>query len=158
MLRELGLSAHAEATYQAMLVAPGCGIGELCGILRLTEQQVRASLDELVEFSLLRESRDQPGALRAVSPQIGIETLLKQQEEDIARRQRELTVSRAQVAELVGEYARLRPDVTIGGTRRLVGLDVIQSELEILAAELRTECLSVMPGGAQSLSSLRASR
>lgn len=158
MLRELGLSAGGEAVYLAMLAEPNHGIDELCECLGLSEQRVRSGLDELVKFALLRESRDQPGQLRAVAPQVGLGTLLRQQEEDLARRQRELTVTKTQVAELVSQYSRLRPDISIGGTRRLVGLDVIQSELEILAANLRTECLSVMPGGAQSPASLKASQ
>ena len=158
MLQELGLSQTAEAVYQRMLAEPSYGIDELCQSLGMAEHEVRASLDELVKYALLRESRDEPGLLRAVPPQVGLETLLKRQEEDLARRQRQLTVTKAQVAELVAEYSRLRPDVVIGGTRRLVGLDAIQSELEILAGDLQSECLSVMPGGAQSPGSLQASQ
>jgi DNA-binding CsgD family transcriptional regulator/sugar-specific transcriptional regulator TrmB len=148
----------AGAVYQAMLAEPGYGIDDLCEYLGLTEQDVRSCLDELVRFALLRESRDQPGQLRAVPPQVCLETLLKQQEEDLVRRQRQLKATKAQIAELVGDYSRLRPDVSVGGTRRLVGLDAIQSELEILAAGLESECMSVMPGGAQSPGSLQASQ
>jgi DNA-binding CsgD family transcriptional regulator/sugar-specific transcriptional regulator TrmB len=158
MLQELGLSSTAGVVYQAMFAEPSCGIDDLCEYLGLDEQVVRSCLDELVKFALLRESRDQPGQLRVVPPQVGLETLLKQQEDDLARRQLELTATKAQVAELVSEYSRLRPDISVGGTRRLAGLDAIQSELEILAAELESECLSVMPGGAQSGGSLRASQ
>lgn len=158
MLQELGLTPAAEAIYRTILAEPSCGIDDLCESLRLREHEVRSSLDELVRYALLRESRDQPGQLRPVPPQVGLETLLKRQEEDLARRQRELIATKAQVAELVSEYAQLRPDVSIGGTRRLVGLDAIHSELEMLAAELDSECLSVMPGGAQSPASLEASQ
>jgi DNA-binding CsgD family transcriptional regulator len=157
VLQELGLSPAAEAVYQAMLSEPRLGIAELCERLALTEQEVRAGLDDLVRFTLLRESRDEPGQLRTVPPEVSLQTLLKRQEEELARRQQELTTTRTQVADAVAEYARLRPDTPVGGTRRLVGLDTIQAQLEILAKDLTSECLSVMPGGAQSQASLVAS-
>jgi DNA-binding CsgD family transcriptional regulator/predicted DNA-binding transcriptional regulator len=157
MLQELGLSPTAEAVYQAMLAEPQLGIAGLCERLTLTAPEVRASLDDLVRFALLRRSRDQPGQLRTVLPEIGLQTLLKRHEEELARRQRELATTRTQVADAVAEYARLRPDTPIGGMRRLVGLDAIQAQLEILARDLTSDCLSVMPGGAQSHASLSAS-
>src|SRR6266568_4024602 len=98
MLQELGLSSTAEAVYQTMLAEPSYGLEELCESLGMAEHEVRADLDELVKYALLRESRNEAGQLTAVPPQVGLETLLKRQEEDLARRQRELTVTKAQVA------------------------------------------------------------
>jgi DNA-binding CsgD family transcriptional regulator/predicted DNA-binding transcriptional regulator len=158
VLQELGLSPAAEAIYQAMLSEPRLGIAELCERLALTEHEVRAGLDELVRFTLLRESRDDPGQLRAVPPEVGLQTLLKRQEDELTRRQQELLTTRREVAEAVAEYARLRPDTPVGGTRRVLGLDAIQAQLEILARDLTSECMSVMPGGAQSHASLVASQ
>jgi DNA-binding CsgD family transcriptional regulator len=157
MLQELGLSAATEAVYQAMLAEPHLGIAELCERLALAEAEVRAGLDDLVRFTLLRESRDEPGRLRTVPPEVGLETLLRRQEQDLASRQQELAMTKTQVAEAVAEYARLQPNTSVGGTHRLVGLDAIQAQLEMLARDLASECLSVMPGGAQSKVSLVAS-
>jgi DNA-binding CsgD family transcriptional regulator/sugar-specific transcriptional regulator TrmB len=158
VLEELGLSPTAEAVYRAMLSEPRIRIAELCDRLSLSEHQVRAGLDDLVRFTLLRESRDDPGQLRTVSPEVGLQTLLKRQEEELTRRQQDLAKAKEQVAEAVAEYAKLRPGLVAGGTRRLTGLDEIQGELETLARDLRSECLSVMPGGAQSHASLIASQ
>jgi DNA-binding CsgD family transcriptional regulator len=58
----------------------------------------------------------------------------------------------------VAEFSDLRPNTPVDGTQRLVGLDAIQAELELLARDLTFECLAVMPGGAQSQASLDASR
>lgn len=158
MLEELGLSPAAEAVYRAMLSEPRIGIAELCERLALSEQEVRAGLDDLVRFTLLRVSRDDPGQLRTVPPQVGLQTLLKRQEAELHRRQQELAKTREQVASTVAEYAKLRPEQVAGGNRRLDGLDAIQGELETLARDLTSECLSVMPGGAQSPGSLTASQ
>jgi DNA-binding CsgD family transcriptional regulator/predicted DNA-binding transcriptional regulator len=158
LLEELGLSPAAEAVYRAMVSEPRIRIVELCEQLELTEQEVRTGLDELVRFTLLRESRDDPGQLRTVSPEIGLRTLLKRQEEELDHRQRELARTRRQVIDAVAEYATLQPDAVVAGTRRLVGLDAIQAQLEILTRDLNSECLSIMPGGAQSHASLAASQ
>ncbi|WP_327676146.1 helix-turn-helix transcriptional regulator [Kitasatospora sp. NBC_00458] len=158
MLELLGLDSTAEAVYREMLADPEGGVAELCARLRAPEATVRAALDRLADLTLLRASRDRPGALWPVSPERGLELLLRRQEEELARRQQELAVSRAAVARAVAEYATLRSATLVDGGERLVGLDAIQSKLEVLTARLTGECLAVMPGGAQSAASLAASR
>jgi DNA-binding CsgD family transcriptional regulator/sugar-specific transcriptional regulator TrmB len=158
VLQALGLGQDAEDLYQAMLKAPSLGIAELCERLALPEHRVRAALDELVRSTLLRESRDTPGQLRVVSPDVGLAALLRRQEADLARRQQELAESKARVAETVAEYADLQENGEERESQRLVGLDAIQGRLEILAQEMTEECLSVMSGGGHSQASLAAAR
>ncbi|MER6396851.1 MULTISPECIES: helix-turn-helix transcriptional regulator [unclassified Kitasatospora] len=158
MLELLGLDTTAEAVYREMLADPEGGVVELCQRLRLPERAVREALDRLADLTLLRASRDRPGAFWPVSPERGLELLLRRQEEDLARRQQELAVSKAAVARAVAEYATLRASTLVDGGERLVGLDAIQAKLEVLTARLTSECLAVMPGGAQSAASLAASR
>ncbi|MFE0704814.1 LuxR C-terminal-related transcriptional regulator [Streptomyces sp. NPDC058872] len=160
MLAVLGLDTTSEAVYRSLLADPLGGVADLCRQLSLPESEVRAALDELADLELLRVSRDRPGALRPVSPEVGLDLLLRRQEEDLLRRQQELAASKAAAARAVAEYADLRPDTEAEGgtTERLVGLDAIQGKLEMLAREVTRECLSVMPGGAQSQASLDASR
>ena len=158
MLQALGLGQEAEKVYQAMLDAPELGITGLCQALGLDEQRVRDALDELVRFDLARESRDGAGRLRAVEPEIGLQALIRRQEQELARRQFELATSKDRVAEAVAAYADLRRGSAARDRERLVGLDAILQRLELLAGQVRGECLSVMPGGAQSQASLDASR
>ncbi|MFJ4090615.1 LuxR C-terminal-related transcriptional regulator [Kitasatospora sp. NPDC089913] len=158
MLELLGVDTTAEAVYREMLADPEGGVAELRERLHLPEADVRAALDRLADLTLLRASRERPGALWPVSPERGLELLLRRQEEDLARRQQELAVSKAAVARAVAEYATLRSATLVDGGERLVGLDAIQAKLETLTARLATECLAVMPGGAQSAASLAASR
>ncbi|WP_327257145.1 helix-turn-helix transcriptional regulator [Streptomyces sp. NBC_01244] len=159
MLEMLGLEPHTENVYRELLADPTGGVAEIGLRLALPEATVRACLDQLADLALVRPSRDEPGALRAVSPERGLELLLRRQEEDLLRRQQELESSKAAAARAVAEYADLRPGTSDGdGTERLVGLDAIQAKLEVLAEEVGRECLAVMPGGAQSQASLDASR
>ncbi|MFB7465025.1 LuxR C-terminal-related transcriptional regulator [Streptomyces sp. NPDC056224] len=158
MLQSLGLGPNVEAVYRGMLADPSGGVAELSASLGLTETQVRDGLDQLVDLDLLRPSRDSPGALRAVSPDLGLELLLRRQEEELARRQEELSRSKAAAARVVSEFAGLHPNTEVDGAERLVGMDAIQSRLEKLAHELTHECAAILPGGALSEASLDASR
>ncbi|MGW1179446.1 helix-turn-helix transcriptional regulator [Kitasatospora sp. NPDC002543] len=158
MLELLGLDATAEAVYREMVADPEGGVAELCDRLGLRESAVRAALDQLADLTLLRSSRERPGTLRPVSPERGLEILLRRQEEELARRQEELAASKAAVARALGEYAKLRTDTPMGGRERLLGLDAVQDKLESLTARLTTEVLAVVPGGAQSAAGLAASR
>ncbi|MEU1285233.1 LuxR C-terminal-related transcriptional regulator [Kitasatospora sp. NPDC005856] len=158
MLELLGLDAAAEAVYREMLADPEGGVAELCERLGLPEAAVREALDRLADLTLLRTSRERPGTLRPVSPERGLEILLRRQEEELARRQQEVAASKAAVARALGEYAKVRADTPLGGRERLLGLDAIQDKLEELTTRLTTEVLAVMPGGAQSAASLAASR
>ncbi|MEV7729543.1 LuxR C-terminal-related transcriptional regulator [Streptomyces sp. NPDC087917] len=157
MLEFLGLDSRTEAVYREMVAAPVGGVAELCDALGLSENEVRACLDQLADLQLLRSSRDDPGALRAVSPERGLELILRRQEDELLRRQQELILGKVAAARAVTEYARAHPSPG-SLTERLDGLDAIQAKLEVLAESLTRECLSVMPGAAQSQSSLDASR
>jgi hypothetical protein len=68
-----------------------------------------------------------------------------------------LAERKAAVAQDIAQYVQLRPtsDAT---SQRLMGMDAIQQCLKRPAREASSECLSVMPGGAQSQASLDESR
>ncbi|MFB6522721.1 LuxR C-terminal-related transcriptional regulator [Streptomyces sp. NPDC056401] len=158
MLEALGLDAQVETVYRGMLMQPTGSLAELVERTGLSEAQVREGLDRLVDLGLLTPSRDTAGALRVVSPEAGLEQLLRRQEEELVRRRHALDLGKAAAARAVAEYADLRPNTETDGTERLVGLDAIQSRLESLAREMTRECLAIAPGGAQSQASLDASR
>ncbi|MGW8696190.1 LuxR C-terminal-related transcriptional regulator [Streptomyces eurythermus] len=158
MLEALGLDRSLESVYRALLIHEDDGVAQLAARLALTETEVRECLDGLVDLELLQPSRDAPGMLRAVSPDVGLEIILRRQEAELVRRQEELARSREAVARTVAEFATLRPNTREDGAERLVGLDAIQRRLECLAKDLREECRAIEPGGAQSQASLDASR
>jgi sugar-specific transcriptional regulator TrmB/DNA-binding CsgD family transcriptional regulator len=156
MLEELGLTKDADTIYRTMLAEPGLSVEGLGDRLGIPEARVRRGLDELVRFSLARESQDLPGRLRAVSPDVGLSAMLLREEADLAERQQRLAERKALVTQRIADYAEV---ATVGyPSERLMGMDAILERLERLGREVRQECLSVMPGGAQSEASLNASR
>jgi DNA-binding CsgD family transcriptional regulator/sugar-specific transcriptional regulator TrmB len=158
MLGVLGLGPIAEAVYAALLEHPASGVAELVEVTGCGEAEVRAALDDLADRTFLRPSRDAPGSLRVVGPEVALDLVVRRQEAELAQRAQELAASRAAAAEAVAAYGALAPNRAVDGTERLVGMDAIEAKLEVLAKDVREECLSVMPGGAQSQASLDASR
>ncbi|WP_316520123.1 helix-turn-helix transcriptional regulator [Kitasatospora brasiliensis] len=158
VLGVLGLGSAAEAVYGALLSQPSCDLQGLIPRTGLSEGEVRSALDELADRAFLRPSRETTGALRVISPQVALDLVMRRQEAELARQAQELAASKAAAAEAVAAYGSLTPNTETGGAERLVGLDAIEAKLELLARQVRRECLSVMPGGAQSQASLDASR
>lgn len=158
MLETLGLDPAVEAVYRASLEHPGAGLRELAATAALPEAKIRFCLERLVELELLQPSREHPGLLRPVSPEVGLDLLLRRQEAALLRRQEELARSKESVARAIAEYTARRSETEPGGAETLRGMDAVQNRLERLAKDLTGECLAIMPGGAQSAASLRASR
>jgi DNA-binding CsgD family transcriptional regulator/sugar-specific transcriptional regulator TrmB len=157
MLETLGLSAPATRVYQAMLDQPTYGIAELATALDMSETQVHGSLDDLADLMLVRASREYPGQLRAVSPEVGLADMLLREEAELAERQARLAASRAAVTRLVSDRADSH-DTTGSHGERLLGMDAIQARLETMARNDTFECLGVSPGPAQRPEDLAASR
>ena len=157
MLDVLGLDQVSEDVYRAMLADRADGVGDLCRILDLGEQQVRSALDALFERSLVRRSADQADAWRAVDPQIGFQTLLARQHAELERRRARIATAQAEIAVLIADRAA---DGTAsgGGTERLSGVDTVISRLEQLTEIAHTEILGITPGGVQAEASLAAAR
>jgi DNA-binding CsgD family transcriptional regulator len=158
VLGVLGLGPVAEIVYSNLLTNPCSNLNDLVQAVGLSERQVREALDELADLAFLRPSRETTGGLRVISPQVALDLLVRRQEADLARRAQELAASKAAAAEAVAAYGNLTPNTAVGAAERLVGLDATEAKLELLAQQVRHECLSVMPGGAQSQASLDASR
>jgi DNA-binding CsgD family transcriptional regulator/sugar-specific transcriptional regulator TrmB len=158
MLSTLGLDADAEAVYRAMLAAPGDGVAALGRALGLTEERVRAALDTLSELALVRPSYEERGRLRAVSPDLGMEVLLARQQQELARQQQRLEASRATAAQLIAEYADLRPAAGSPGVEQLTGLDRIRDRLATLTREVAGEVMGFNPSSAQTEEGMAAAR
>ncbi|MFD7629963.1 LuxR C-terminal-related transcriptional regulator [Streptomyces sp. NPDC059851] len=158
MLTLLGLDRTTEAVYRAMLAHPGDGVAGLCTRLDLTEEAVRSGLDQLSELALVRPSYEEPGRLRAVSPEVGMEMLLARQQAELAAQQQRIEASRAAAAQLISEYADLRPAASEPGVEHLVGLDRIRERLTLLHREVEREVMVFAPDGEQTPENLEASR
>lgn len=144
----------AEAVYRVMLDHPDHGVDQLAGATGLAPGQVHDCLDELAQLMLVRASSEHPGQVRAVTPEVGLAGMLARQEADLASRQAELAASRAAVTRLIAE----RADTRSGHGERLIGIDAIQTRLEILMRDVTNECLGVHPGASQRSEDLAAGR
>jgi DNA-binding CsgD family transcriptional regulator/sugar-specific transcriptional regulator TrmB len=158
LLEDLGLDSVSEAVYRSMLAHRDWGVAEIAEHLHCSESGVRESLDRLADLALLRRSRERSGQLLPVSPEAGLQLLLRRQKADLLQRQQRFAENEAEVSRLVADLAATRPVTTDDGTEQLDGIDAIQSRLEELAHRATSECLSLMPGGGQSAESLAASR
>src|SRR4051794_19584526 len=101
MLDTLGVGAEAQVIYTVMQHHPGAGVEALAALAGMSEDQVRAALDELVTMELLRDSRERDGEFVAVPWAIALPTLVRRQEEELAARQRAIVESRAAAARLI---------------------------------------------------------
>ncbi|MFD4533821.1 helix-turn-helix domain-containing protein [Kitasatospora sp. NPDC058397] len=158
MLTALGLDAVSESVYRSMLAHPGDGVRALAERLGRSEEEVRRCLDLLSELALIRPSYEREGELRAVSPQVGMELLMARQQADLAAQQLRIEASRAAAAQLIAEYADLRPAASHAGVEQLVGLDQIRDRIASLARGLTAEIMTFAPGGGHSPESIEASR
>ncbi|WP_344946711.1 helix-turn-helix transcriptional regulator [Sphaerisporangium flaviroseum] len=155
MLQQWGLDVHADAVYRLVLTQQDWGIAEIAQELGISETEVRHTIDRLVELSLLHRSS---GALRASSPSVAFHSLLRRQRAELLRRQEELVTAEDAVNRLISEYSELRGAGARHECDQLDSMDAVRARIETLAYRAKSECLSLMPGGAQSLESLQASR
>ncbi|MFH9391837.1 LuxR C-terminal-related transcriptional regulator [Streptomyces sp. NPDC017556] len=158
MLTLLGMERRVEAVYRALLSHPDDGVADLCQRLEMTEEEVRGGLDRLSELALVRPSREERGRLRAVSPDVGMEILLTRQEAELAAQQHRIEASRAAAAQLIAEYADLRPSVVEPGVEHVVGLDRIRERLHLLQREVKDEVMILAPDREQSPDNLEAAK
>ncbi|MEU6775250.1 LuxR C-terminal-related transcriptional regulator [Streptomyces sp. NPDC046759] len=142
-----------------MLANPHSGVTGLCSLLNLSEQEVRGALDQLSELALVRVSAEDPSQLYAVSPHVGMEVLLAQQQAQLAAHQQRLEASRAAAAKLILEFDGQRhTQPSASGVQYLDGLDAIRDHLAAMHDKVTHELLTFAPGGPQTPANMRASR
>jgi DNA-binding CsgD family transcriptional regulator len=158
MLEALGVSLDAEEVYRAMLADPRIGVAQIAEQQGWPVERVRDGLDELARLSLLRPSWEEPGSLRLVNPEVGLSSLLADQEAELVERQRQIAASRAAVAVVVADYANLHPSRQHSDIEQLVGIDAVRSWLEERAHAGLAEVLTFSPGGPLSEQGMQASK
>ncbi|SOB83296.1 regulatory protein, luxR family [Streptomyces sp. 1331.2] len=157
MLEMLGLDERTEAVYRVMLTNHRWGVAQLAHQLEMSEEELRAALDRLSSLKLLIDSSTQ-GEVAPVNPVIGLQSLLRREEDALHRRQHEFERCRMAANAVLDEYSSLFTDGSRQPAEQLIGIDAIQARIEDLAAQATFECLTLNPGGAQSATSLEASR
>lgn len=154
----LGLNEPLEKVYRILVKHNSARVDTLVERLGWSDEQVRETLQELVRISLVRPSREVPGEFRAVSPEVGLELLLAQQEADLRRYQQQILDSRVMAARLIAEYGELRQTRNSLDAEHLVGIDTIRLRIEALARTCQSELMAFAAGGAQTPENMAASK
>lgn len=160
-LSGVGLDRLTEAVYRTMLVQPRWGVTDLSLGLGCSEARIRSALDRLAELNLLRVSIDDGDGdgdgdeMIPVSPDFGLRLLLNNAQRDLLNHQQRFADTEAAVLRLIDESTQNshgRHEI-----ERLEGVGAIRARLAELTHGCVDQCLSFMPGGAQSAASRAAS-
>lgn len=157
-LAGLGLGRRTEAVYRAMIRGPRWGIGELVEETGLSESDVRAGLAELSEFSLIRPSGEEPGAVVVVKPSVALGELIATQQRDIFERQKKLAECRVAMSDIVAEFERDRSSSDGGRIEYLRGVDSVRVYLEEMSKQIETEVFALIPKASLTPESMAASQ
>ncbi|KOG86998.1 hypothetical protein ADK38_27895, partial [Streptomyces varsoviensis] len=95
-----------ETVYRAMLQHQELSVEELAAHLSLSTDDIRAALDELFDYRLLRESYDSPGRLFAVDPIVGLQELLARERHELHERQQRIADSQRMITRMLAESGR----------------------------------------------------
>ncbi|MGI5135378.1 hypothetical protein [Streptomyces sp. CA-106110] len=151
MFEILGLDPVAESVYRVMLLHNQDGIAAIAQRLDISPDQVRAALDTLSSLALVRKSIGADDTLHVVSPQVGLQALLTQQQTELAGQQQRVEASRAAIAQLVSEYASLRASSRQEEIESLEGTDQVRDRLHQITDEVKEEIVTFAPGTTAAL-------
>lgn len=155
MLQALGLDELAHETYRFVLEHPGCRLDELLRAVEAPETRIRQSVGRLVELSLLRRTG---GSLVPTRPPLALRTVLERRQAELLRQQQEFVQVKAAVDRLSEEYEDAQARGTHARWERLESQAAIHARMEHLAGRATTECVSLLPAGANDADALRARR
>lgn len=158
LLEALGIQQSAEIAYRLMLERPDYAVADMARHLGWTEAEVRAALTGLADAKLVA-MEDESGAVSPANPEVGFSFLLARAEAELNQRRRQVEQAERAVEEILAGFAdgggrAFRHDIV----DRIHGVDAVRERLETLAATARSECLSLLPGGAQLPDTMDASQ
>ncbi|MFP3989097.1 helix-turn-helix transcriptional regulator [Streptomyces sp. E11-3] len=152
------MGSQAAEVYRVMFHHPEFRVEDLAEHLGWSLERVHAALDECVRLDLIRPTWDDPGWMRPVNPEVGLQALLAKQEADLLVRQQRIADSRVEVARLVDEYTTVRQRQRRLEVERLTGIEEIQARIEELTQGCESELLTFATGGGHSEASRKASK
>ncbi|WP_030241219.1 helix-turn-helix transcriptional regulator [Streptomyces sp. NRRL S-350] len=158
MLDALGLDDTCTSVYRALLANPDAGLGELCTLVGMAENDLRAVLDKLGALALIRPSFDEQRVYRAVDPELGLQALIARQQERLAAEQQRVEQLRVAAVQLAADLAAHRPRHSVPDIERLDGIAEIRDRIRVLVQAVQSEVMTLAPGGAQSAASMDAAK
>ncbi|MFJ7059804.1 LuxR family transcriptional regulator [Streptomyces microflavus] len=143
MSQPLGLDELTHAVYRFALGRPGCSPDDLFSGLDAPRDDVRRSVDRLLELSLLRPLA---GTLVPARPSLALRTLLQQRQAEIMSKQQEFADIKDVVDQLAEEYEVAQPSTSHSGWERLESQAAVLARMERLAGRATVGCMSLLPG------------
>lgn len=143
----LGLAEPLARLWMTMTAMPGAGAAELAAELGIGDSELREHLDALADRALVRASQQTPGLLVPVTAEAALTQLLRQQEEELADRQRQFQEQRDQITKTVmasldaGDGAR-DPTQRI---EHVIGADAVHARFEQLTYSTTESIDSLLP-------------
>lgn len=135
MFEMLGIDPEAVLVYRALLLNPRAPLADIAAELSLSEDQLRVAVHALTAHSLVRKSQIDAVAIRPISPDVALGSLLANLETDLRRRREELRRLRVDVATFAEDYRSTRDAAT---TAHLELLDTRDSVLTRLGEMILT--------------------
>ncbi|MEW2070407.1 helix-turn-helix transcriptional regulator [Streptomyces sp. NPDC007346] len=142
MSQPLGLDELTHAVYRFALGRPGCSPEDLFGGVDAPPDDVRRSVDRLLELSLLRPLA---GTLVPARPSLALRTLLQQRQAEIMSKQQEFADIKEAVDRLAEEYEVAQPSTSHSGWERLESQAAVLARMERLAGRATVGCMSLLP-------------
>lgn len=142
MSQPLGLDDLTHAVYRFALGRPGCSPEDLFSGLGAPRDDIRRSVDRLLELSLLRPLG---GTLVPAKPSLALRTLLQQRQAEIMSKQQEFADIKDAVEQLAEEYEVAQPSTSHSGLERLESQAAVLARMERLAGRATVGCMSLLP-------------
>jgi len=146
LLSTFGIDATAESIYLSIVDNPMVDVAKLAEIMELSEAAVRTALDHLVELGLVTCDAAGDGCT-AIEPEIGLATLLAQEQMELTRHQQQVEDTRLAVTQVLATHSQRKLRGPLG-VEWIIGKSAVLERTRELAADCREEYLSLEPTGA----------
>lgn len=133
MFEDLGLGDFDLAVYRQCVLSPDSSIEQVAKSLEADSDRVAASMQRLLDSGLAVASLAGPSPVRPLSPTIGFQATVAEEERRLDGRQHRLRELRRAIQHLETEYQSIRRRRSTLEFERLESLDEIFTRLEELA-------------------------
>ncbi|MEV4440244.1 LuxR C-terminal-related transcriptional regulator [Streptomyces sp. NPDC049577] len=130
----------------------------MAAALGWTTGRAAAAMAELEQLALVRPSSEDPGQMRLINPELGLEALLLRQERELLARQEAMAATRLSITRMLAEYGEEDPGSEPAGARQFMGMDAIGSQIERYAHSCTSDISVFAPRGAQTEEALESAR
>lgn len=142
MFKMLGIDPEAVLVYRALLLNPRASLADIAADLSLSEDQLRGAVDTLTAHSLVRKSQIDAVAIRPISPDVALGSLLADLETGLVLRREDLRRLRADVATFAEDYRSTRDAATTAHLELLDTRDSVLTRLGEMNLTVRRETVA----------------